>query len=51
MSEYDAFNQSAKQLTLVPVFAMTTDLSTLYLDRDVSNVGLGTVVSPKQGKY
>ena len=45
----EAFNRLKERLTSAPVLGMPTDEGTFYLDCDASNVGLGAVLSQKQG--
>ena len=45
----DAFNRLKERLTSAPVLGMPTDEGTFYLDCDASDVGLGAVISQRQG--
>ena len=44
-----AFNRLKERLTSAPVLGMPTDEGTFYLDCDASDVGLGAVLSQRQG--
>jgi len=45
----DAFNRLKKRLTSAPVLGMPTDEGMFYLECDASDIGLGVVLSQKQG--